>query len=312
MTVGITYKTQDKAVAIVDSRVGFLNRHSDNTLKSGTFKDQHYFGVMFGSGSGNVLTAALTQGMPSADALEEAINEFAKTYHENTEAGAQKIVDRYKTTLDRTQQILDMDSQVQERIDHTKLEQRLKAQQEAGDTVDKLMNTDFIITAYDKKEQRVRTFSVTPYECEEFYMPHLATGSGLELTFAYFTTKTPGLQGKDLSVNQLIRLVTGAYAYATFNTGVGGTPAITIISSKQEEAETLPVDQTTILTNLAGACEARIVSEEYFRKQIPKVLAKEQENGKIARELGITVKMLTRTTIPASNWIEIANRNSDF
>jgi len=312
MTVGISYKTQTKAVAIVDSRAGQMNRHSDNTLKSATFKDEHYFGVMFGSGSGNVLTAALTQGIPHTDTLDSAVRGFAEKYHNDIKEEADKIAEHYKSKLDRTQRILDMDCKVQERIEHTKLEQRLQAQKESDELVSKVMNTEFIITAYDTKKERVRTFIINPAREDEFYMSHLATGSGLELTNAYFTTKTPGLQGKDLSVNQLIRLTTGAYAFATFNTGVGGTPAITIVRSDREHAETLPLAQTTLLTNLAGACEARIVSEQYFCEHIPQVLAQEQENAKIARALGITTKMLTTTTIPASNWVEIANRNSDF
>lgn len=322
MTVGISVNNQkDKAVVAVDSRVGGIaGSFSDSAAKSSIVKGDTYAGVIFGSGDGLALTQGHQHGLKNTG-LNEALDEFQNWFkHKVTSMiGAYTLADKEKlenllslldpcrTNFDETKEgnvQLETYARILESVEREKQQRRQKLLSEFEQALEQ-MRTEFVVTAFDQQTERIVSYKINQNILKNVTFPQATTGSGMILAEQYMSSATTGLQGVELSINQLLCIAAGAYAHSTFTQSVGGTPKITIIDGMN--CEELDARRTSMLTNLINAHEAKFVDRTYVDETVPRIMDGSKRVSDLARKLKMSEEDLTCGTKAYSEWCEKSN-----
>ncbi len=307
MTVGISFTNGVEAMVIADSRISGPSRQSDSVNKLGEFRKEGYYGFVAGSGSSN-LVEGLYVAVPGCEG-------------ENLEAYLAQIQGRLRGRLFQLRDI-HLQAEKEKIIAKSNLipnEEDRKRYLEQGigkllQDFDKLaenpsLQVHFVVTAYDRQLARLRHFSLDQDKCIEQFTPEYLTGSGTDGAHLYFAGTLQGLEIKSLQSSDLLFHAMNAYAHASINVGVGGTPKIAHVSS--EGNRMLSVEQARLLTNISGAYTSRYsptLTPDRMKRYCGEVLeGRTTSLINIARMLNMTPDSLTTMAIPYSVWQERAN-----
>lgn len=305
MTVGISFTNGLEAIVVTDSRVSGAGRKSDSVNKMGRFDSDNYFGVIFGSGEGDKITGVI-------DNLEEFkgeyLDDYVKAIHESEEKRQEEDEQRF---LGNQKRIIEQKAKL---IDGPEKRKHFQ-EQETGNLIQRYDNfkqdsanhTPFILVAYDREKDKIRSFLISDAGYNELFRDHIELGSGSDGAHMYFSTKLQGVDVKNLKPEELAFFATNAYGFAAVNEGVGGKPKIARIN--KDGANIVESERTNALINLSGA----YLSESGFGNKATRERFKEiLDSGNpdyegMAGSLGSTKNDLTTKAIPYSTWQEGAN-----
>jgi hypothetical protein len=312
MTVGIGFTNGIEAVVITDSRVSSRvsgsGRQSDSVDKMGTFSTEKYSGVIYGTGSANVLlgTIKLLKDFSKSNNLDSFTEEVFKEY---------KIrIDEYDTqVLESSVNEIRKKSKLIEKEEERNQFER-KGIHEIIEDYDKnksLMNTPMTIVSYDNEKKKIRVFEVNQVFKAEVFSAHGEIGAGRDGANLYLSAKLQGKNIDKLSLSEMIFFTLNAYSFSTVNQGVGGTPKIAIISEKGYNI--LEPEKTIALTNLSGAYLSEVSPSEIDNSSTKKIIEYILNNDKpnyisFAQKIGINEDTFKNIYIPYSSWQERANR----
>jgi hypothetical protein len=185
------------------------------------------------------------------------------------------------------------------------------------DEYDKSKNensTNFMISSYDQKNDKIRLFGMGIYGYSEFFQNHAEIGSGSDGANSYLTATLQGVDSTTLVLEDLLFFGLNAHSMSTMNQGVGGTPKIAIIT--KDNTRLLDYERTLLLANLSGA----YISERYekdfssdlFVDMITTILSPNYNAvvETLPKDLKDDFKLLKDVYIPFSSWQESSSRNA--
>lgn len=309
MTVGITLSNGLEAIVITDSRAsGLMGRQSDSVNKMGEFSKDNYAGVIFGSGSGNLIEEILR----NLDSIPgEQLEEFVAEVHKRHKSSIDRFSNSYLQA--QREEIYRKASMIQDEA-----EQKQFIQQQTGMVLqqydqmkqDPSHRTEFVLTAFDKKAKKVRIFYIDANQTGEYSSDHIEIGSGSDGANLYFATKLQGIDARKLNAADMAFFVTNAYSLSTVNLGVGGTPKIAKIS--EDGSEVLDPEKTRVLGNLSGGYLSEFnqdLTAQKTREHFKAILDSNQrpDYEPVTKLLDLNTNTLTTTYIPLSSWQDRAN-----
>ncbi len=307
MTVGISFTNGVEAIVITDSRISGPSRQSDSVNKLGEFNKEAYHGFIVGSGSSYIVQGLYVRLIScQGESLDSYVAEV------QSKIGSKVRELRQGNLQVQKDELLEKANLVLDEADRKKfLEQGTIRLLQEFDKLkeDPITQTRFILTAYDKESKRARHFYIDAAQWVEQFSADYETGSGLDGAHFYFAGVLQGLDTRKLSSNALLFHAINAYAQASLNIGVGGTPQIARVSS--EGNKVLSVEQARVLTNVSGAYTSRYtphLTPDRMKRYCGEVLqGKRTSFANIARMLNTTPDSLTTMAIPYSVWQERAN-----
>lgn len=307
MTVGIAFTNGLEAIAITDSRSSGLGRQSDSVDKMGNFSSDKYSGIIFGTGSGNLIEGVIRNlNSFSADSLDKFVEAVHNSYKGRVDVHDASYLKSMAVEIEKKAQLIGNKEEKKQFIRH-----RTSELMQEYDGSKKNNMTYFILAGYDKDKEKIRLFSIDQFRCVEVCTNHMEAGSGIDGANLYLGTKLQGVDTTQLTLADLTFFALNAFSTSTVNQGVGGTPKIAMIS--KDGCEIIPAEKTVVLANLSGAYlsefPASVLDHESARKRFHEVLtAASPGYGMMAQELGLNEDTLKTTYIPYSSWQERANR----
>jgi hypothetical protein len=300
MTVGIVYTNGKEAIVCADARVSQGIREIDTVNKIGTFNHKNYKGVVFGAGLANILSSVLEDVTQSEE--EKSAGSFIRRIHKNLEQrlGTQDervLVAKRRSIIRKAKLIGNKEEREAWVREETERQSRLYDDEKQG------RNTEIIAVAHEGRG--IQIYFLNQNDCERVYLSHIEIGSGSDGANFYFSSRTPGIDNKELRPNELAFHAIGAYTTATVNIGVGGTPRIVRI--RDDGVDSLPQRDVATLTNICGAYMAESLPRAQAERMMNSVLDGKTDYSKIAQALNETETSLTKATIPAGTWQERTN-----
>lgn len=308
MTVGIAFTNGLEAIAVTDSRASGAGRQTDSVNKMGDFHNGKYAGVVFGTGSANLIEGVIKK---LSGFSAKNLDEFVEAVHR----GYKGRIDKYDNSY-----LASMFAEIEKKA-HLIGNQAERKQFTKRKVAELMQNYDrskrsenptyFVLIGYDQKKGKVRLFNLDMFTSSEVCVNHMEIGSGADGANLYLGTKLPGVDSTKLTLADLTFFALNAYAAATINQGVGGTPKIARIS--QHGCEIVPEEKTVTLANLSGAYlsefpglalnhgSTRAIFKEILDSANPRY-------DLIAQEVGLSEDALKTIYIPSSSWQERANR----
>lgn len=311
MTVGIALTNGREAIVIADSRSTSAgnSRQSDSAEKLLQYQGDSYCGFLLEAGFANHTEATYAElkgkGYDSLDHLVEAVR---AVYGDVLDRHDKNYILSQKKEIKKKAMVLDSEeAQAKYIAQETERLLQMFGQRKQNDQG---YNSCFAAAGYDKHAERVRLFWINENVSTEIHMPYILLGSGADAAHLYFTGKLQGLKGGVLTVEDIGFHALNAHAFATLNTGVGGTPLIGIID--REKKRVVNVSRAIAAVNISGAYLAEgheKLTQTRAKEYIASSLYERRPRYKaIARELGINAETLTSLIIPYSSWQEKANR----
>ncbi len=322
---------------ITDTRVSGRQRHSDSVNKAGHFHNDNFHGVVYGTGSANIIEGINKNMHPKA---EHTFEEFVKTvylemksvldssdraYLESARAEIYKkaevflpefvlgvIKGRAKSysETEQTNFIKDEMKIAKEKYDKC-IEQQYQQVKDAYDMASRNRNTLITVTGFDKKINKIRQFQFNEQGYWEINSDHIEIGSGSDGANLYFSTTFSGINSETpLSTIDLILHSVNAFNYSTVNHGVGGTPKIIRISEKEDKPYS--PDKVRALVNLSGAYISKFNEKKlnYLknRQLAQKILSGDAKvYSELSAILDLNETAIKEVLIPFSSWQERTN-----
>ncbi|MBS3103288.1 hypothetical protein J4458_07635 [Candidatus Woesearchaeota archaeon] len=310
MTVGIYLSNGLEAAIITDSRASGWGRQSDSNVdKMGTFSRKDYHGVIFGTGGSNLVLEVINN-------LQRNIGKTLDEFANSTFIAYKKVIDSSDEDWTRIEREhiakkLGLIANEGERKQYEQQAVRESTQKFDAYKQDTRNMTFFIIVAYDKKAKKVRQMRIDPFNVIGLSLSHYEIGSGSDGANIYLATKLQGVNDSELKASDLAFFAFNAYALATVNQGVGGTPKFAPVS--KSGVRTMPQETTIALANLSGAYMSElatpVLSARRVRDYFDEVLNERNPRyDVIAKTLGLDEATLKGTYIPYSSWQERSNR----
>jgi hypothetical protein len=309
MTVGIAFTNGLEAIAVTDSRVSGSGRQSDSVNKMGDFSGGKYSGVIFGTGSANLIEGVIRNlkshsANPNLDAFVAAVH---KNYKEKVDCFDNSYLDSMKIETEKKAKVIE-GKEEKKQFSEQKLRELIRDYENKKHDLENM--THFALVGYDDVKEKIRAFRLDPFLNIEINNNHVEIGSGGDGANMYLSTKLQGVDSNQLTPADLAFFALNAYSTATVNQGVGGTPKIARIS--KEGCRIIPIEKTIALANLSGAYLSEFpgsaFNKEITRETFKLILDNKADYGKIAAELGLSENALKTNYIPYSSWQERANR----
>ncbi len=308
MTVGIMITNGLEAVVLTDTKSTMYGRESASATKYGTHAIPEVGNVsVFGAGNGNhVLGVLKNLEVPSAS-LDQYVAAIQGMYRQRLDAEEATYLQNARQDVLK-KAILSVDETDSAKVVQSLMEmERQKFEQYVRDPNNQ---ASFVMVAYDQAAQKIRTFYFGRQGFQEAFTDHVEIGSGADGGQMYLGTKLQGLKAKDLKLQELVFFAVNAYGLASINSGVGGTPDITLIT--RDGIKELEDDKVTALTNVSGAYLAELnpagLNVQKAKDIFTGILQNDEDAYAQAEELmGIAKKTLKQYRIPYSNLQEQAN-----
>ncbi len=255
MTVGIAVMNENGAAVVSDRQATTGSRESNTEDKIFGFitpvlTGQHaYHGVIFGAGDANQLNGVkahtrhlIKTGIPAS------FDEFVATLH-----GGMKS--RYEAVRAAYCEAARGELEDRAQLYHPDFRQNI-AQRFDGDLERFIqsMQSQVIAVAYDKARDCIRAFFFNKAMIQEVFANQIVIGSGADGAHMYFVQKLPGVPQASILSHDMLFFALGAYVQSLANTGVGGEPAVAMVSN--ENVRPLLPDACIFLNNVVSAYQA--------------------------------------------------------
>lgn len=309
MTVGITVNNGREAVVVTDSRVSGHGRQSDSVDKMGVFIRPDYWGVIFATGRADYIEGVIRHvDTFQGDDWPSLVRDVQKNYNDRAKKDLEAARENGKRKIAFEAEVY-TESDKKEEFVRT---QTIGLLNDVGRFRKCVIDpTVFVAVGFDKKSKRVYQHGFNWYESNEGDSAHHEIGSGADGANMYLSTKLQGLEPGKLERPELVFYGLNAYANATVNEGVGGTPKIACIG--EQGCTVLPVRMTSLLANLSGAYlseyNSGVLTIDSMRELFANIIGRRKADPHLLRKgTGLSRSGLENICIPFSSWQEAANR----
>ncbi len=335
MSVGIVLNNDDNGVIIVDSRVSTNYRESDSVNKIETFKKRYSHGVVFGSGSGN-LVLSLNKKLKELDEknIEDLINrvhhELVKRIDKKDKTYLENIVNEYekinsslyvskRKIFRKLKGINLLEKSDREKINYL-TEKMMKKYDEILDKdiseiksnyFDRKRNnkTEFITVMFDSNLEKIRKYHLDYVTKEEVFFDYEIIGSGKDYAHSYLSENLVGNNVGNFSLEDLIHFGINSYSKSTLNRGVGGIPKVYILNS--EKVKKLNRDQSIELSYISGMNLSNLIdlSRKKINEHYNQVLNNNFDIEKFISDYKVE-DMVNNFYIPYSSFLEFSSNEN--
>lgn len=275
----------------VDSEGSMGGRTSDNFEKSEIIKEGDFHGVLIGNGSSLTLQNAILIARESP----------AKTPYELMEKIQENRNKSFENWFNERERIIERDLRTKLRL-VPNLEEHLPGAYK--NEIEGLLNSisknessghgSIYLVAYNKEKELLEKYRLPDVRDGPILSLHLqrilTDGSGHDLSNAFMTTQTSGINWDDLSEEKCFYLLSLACSAATANAGVGGY--MKVIKVDSEDSRYIDDKIVNASVRICGKQIAGDISKKEAIALVSEVYNGDSDYSKIARKMGIKKKDL--------------------